>query len=96
MTIRPPLLAALPACLLGLLLSGCADNVLVGYGNDTNYLTFDHQNSEKAIADVRSRAEGLCRQRKQVAIKTAGVCSLTKCTTDYQCVEQAEVIKDTP
>lgn len=81
------------ALLLTLLLSGCADTMLVGYGGDTNYLTFDHPNSEKAIADVRTRAERLCQQRKQVAIRTASVCSLTKCVTDYQCADEADVIR---
>lgn len=81
------------ALLVGFLLSGCADNLLVGFGEDTNYLTFDHPNSDKAIADVRSRAERLCQQRKQVAIKTQSACSLTKCATNYQCVDDAAVIK---
>ncbi|HCZ15802.1 MAG TPA: hypothetical protein PL117_19120 [Accumulibacter sp.] len=82
------------ALLLTLLLASCADNLLVGFGEDTNYLTFDHANSEQVIADVRARAEKLCKQRKQVAIKTASVCSLARCTTDYQCVDREEVIKD--
>ncbi|WP_300335980.1 hypothetical protein [Accumulibacter sp.] len=82
------------ALLLTFLLSSCADNLLVGFGADTNYLTFDHANSDKVIADVRARAEKLCAQRKQVAIKTAAVCSLTRCTTDYQCVDSGEIIKD--
>lgn len=45
------------ALLLTFLLSSCADSLLVGFGQDTNYMTFDHSNSEKAIADVRTRAE---------------------------------------
>jgi len=81
------------ALLLAFLLSSCADNLLVGFGEDTNYLTFDHPNSDKAIADVRSRAERLCQQRKQVAIKTQSACSLTKCATNYQCVDDAAVIQ---
>ncbi len=81
------------ALLLPFLLASCADNLLVGFGEDTNYLTFNHANSEKAIADVRTRAERLCEQRKQVAIKTQSACSLTKCATNYQCVDSAEVIK---
>ncbi|SBT10049.1 conserved exported hypothetical protein [Candidatus Accumulibacter aalborgensis] len=81
------------ALLLTFLLSSCADNLLVGFGEDTNYLTFDHPYSEKAIADVRTRAERLCHQRKQEAIKTQSVCSLTNCATSYQCVDKANVIK---
>ncbi|MBK7955424.1 MAG: hypothetical protein KAY22_27210 [Rhizorhabdus sp.] len=78
---------------LALLLSSCVDTMLVGFGADTNYLTFDHPNSEKAFADVRTRAERLCQERKQVAIKTESVCSLTNCATSYQCADQADVIK---
>lgn len=81
------------ALLLPLLLASCADNLLVGFGEDTNYLTFNHANSEKPIADVRTRAERLCEQRKQVAIKTQSACSLTQCATNYQCVDSADVIK---
>ena len=81
------------ALLLTFLLSSCVDNWLVGFAEDTNYLTFDHPNSEKAIVDVRSRAERLCQQRKQVAIKTESACSLTKCATNYQCVDPADALK---
>ena len=81
------------ALLLTVLLSSCADSLLVGFGQDTNYMTFDHSNSEKAIADVRTRAERLCQQRQQEAIKTQSVCSLTNCATNYQCVDKANVIK---
>jgi hypothetical protein len=81
------------ALLLGFLLASCANNWLVGFGEGTNYLTFDHPNSEKVIAEVRTQAERLCQQRKQVAIKTQSACSLTNCATSYQCVDQADVIK---
>jgi hypothetical protein len=80
--------------LLVLLLSSCSDNLLVSYGNDTNFLLFDHPNSEKAIADVRARAERLCAERKQLAIKTGGACSLASCSTSYQCTDNADGIKD--
>lgn len=82
------------ALLLTLLLSSCADSRLVGFGQDTNYMTFDHAYTDKAIADVRSRAEKLCHQRGQIAIKTESVCSLTKCATNYQCSDKAEAVKD--
>jgi hypothetical protein len=81
------------ALLLTFLLSSCADILLVGFSEDTNYLSFDHPNSEKAIAEVRTRAERLCQQRKQLAIKTSSVCSLTHCATNYQCEDKGDVIK---
>jgi hypothetical protein len=78
---------------LVVLLTSCAETMLVSFAPDTNYLTFDHPNSEKAIADVRTTAGKLCQQRKQVAIMTESVCSLTSCATNYQCVDEADVIK---
>ena len=79
-----------------LLLAGCAaypDYQLVAFGLDMNYLTFDHPFTDKANAQVRASAEGLCAQRKQVAVRTSNICSLTKCTTNYQCVDAADVTK---
>jgi hypothetical protein len=81
------------ASLTILLLAGCVDNQLLAYGTDENYLNFNHAFTDKAIADVLARAERLCGQRKQVAIQTSKVCSLTQCTTNYQCVNQADVTK---
>ena len=78
------------ALLLSLLLTSCANNYLVGFGGDTNYLSFDHPNSEEAIADVRAAADKLCRQRKQLAIETESTCSLTRCATNYQCQERSD------
>lgn len=77
-------------------LAGCAaypDYQLVAYGLDRNYLTYDHPSTEKATAQVLASAERLCAERKQVAIQTARICSPTKCTTNYQCVDAADVIK---
>jgi hypothetical protein len=76
-----------------LLLAGCADNLLVSYSRDENYLTFDHLFTDKAIADVLAKAEKLCGLRKQVAIQTSRACSLTKCATNYQCVDAADAVK---
>lgn len=81
------------ALLLTFLLTGCSHNYLVGFGDDTNYLSFDHPNSEMATADVRATAEKVCRQRKQLAIKTESTCSLTRCATNYQCEDSADTGK---
>jgi hypothetical protein len=96
MSITPSLIATpmiLRALLLTFLLSSCAENMLVTFNDDTNYLTFDHPNSDKANAEVRTTAEKLCQQRKQVAIKTTSVCSLKSCVTHYQCGDREDVIK---
>lgn len=76
-----------------LLLAGCADNLIVSYSTAENYIAFDHPYADKAIADVQARAEKLCGQRKQMAIQTSRTCSLTKCATNYQCVDAADVVK---
>jgi hypothetical protein len=76
-----------------LLLAGCVNNQLLAYGTDENYLNFKHPFTDKAIAEVLAKAEALCGQRKQVAIQTSKVCSLTQCTTNYQCIDQADVTR---
>jgi hypothetical protein len=79
------------ALLLVAILAGCtsfgADNVIVVV--ESNYMTFEHPFTDAAAEDVRKRAGRLCEQRKQAAIKTESACSLTKCTTHYQCVDRA-------
>lgn len=84
--------------LTALLLAGCGgdyllDNQLVSYATDENYLNFNHPYTDKAVADVQARAERICGERKQMAIQTSKICSLTKCTTNYQCVDAKNVIK---
>lgn len=76
-----------------LLLTGCADNLILSYSVDENYITFDHAFTDKAVADVQARAEKLCGERQQMAIQTSRTCSLTKCATNYQCVDAADVVK---
>lgn len=75
------------------LLAGCAG---LGTGSqlvvmEGNYMTFEHPFTDAAAEDVRKWAERLCAQRKQAAIKSGqNACSLTKCTTNYQCVDKSE------
>ena len=78
-----------------LLLTGCAgtDNLLVGYEKDENFLSFNHPYTDQAAADVLARAERLCGLRKQVAVQTSRTCSLTNCTTNYQCMDQTDAAK---
>lgn len=75
------------------LLAGCNGVRYVSYENDTNYLTFNHPFTDQAVAEIQSGADKLCRQRKQVAIKTTERCSLTQCTTNYQCIDTADATK---
>lgn len=77
-----------------LLLAGCAEpGLLVGYEENENFLSFNHPYTDGAIADVRTRAERLCRLRKQAVIQTSRTCSLTQCTTNYQCIDAADAAK---
>ena len=87
------LLLALP---LVFVLSACSDSRLLSYANDTNFLLFEHANTEKASADVRAKAEALCAQRQQPATKTESTCSLSKCTTSYQCAAKEDAVKSGP
>jgi hypothetical protein len=83
------------ALFLVAILTGCAglgaDNVIVAI--QSNYITFEHPFTDAAAEDVRKRAGRLCEQRKQAAIRTESACSLSKCTTHYQCVDATEAAK---
>jgi len=77
-----------------LLLTGCAEkSLLVGYEPNENFLSFNHPYTDGAAADVRARAERLCGLRKQAVIQTSRTCSLTQCTTNYQCIDAADAAK---
>jgi hypothetical protein len=80
------------ALFLVAILTGCAgvlpDNVIVVM--QSNYMTFEHPFTDAAGENVRIRAGKLCEQRKQAAIKTASTCSLSQCTTNYQCMDKAD------
>jgi hypothetical protein len=84
---------ALLLCALAMPLAGCVDSQLVAYDTDLNFLAFNHPFTDKAIAEVRTRADRLCAQRKQVAIEASKTCSLNQCTTNYQCVDAADAVK---
>jgi hypothetical protein len=81
---------AVCALFLVTILAGCAgilpnDMIVV---MQSNYITFEHPFTDVAAEDVRIRAGKICEQRKQSAIKTVSTCSLTKCTTNYQCIDK--------
>lgn len=61
-----------------------------------NYLTYDHPFNDAAAEKVRRSAEKICGQRKQAAVKTRSVCSLTRCFTDYQCVNPKDPLEYQP
>lgn len=54
--------------------------------NEGNYLTYDHPFTEAAAQAAQQNAGKLCAERKRDAVKTNSACSLTRCTSHYQCV----------
>jgi len=76
-------------CLFALVLTcaGCANPLVVMQGN---YLTYEHPFTDADAASVRALAERECKWRKQVAVRTSSTCSLTRCTTNFQCMAPEE------
>ena len=88
---RPALVA-----LFVLMCAGCSYLPNTISGSDflkTNYLSYEHAFTDAAAADVRKTAERECSYRKQVAVRTGGNCSLTRCTTNFQCLDKADATK---
>jgi hypothetical protein len=79
---------SLRVLLLAICLSGCTPYDLTV--NQSNYFTFEHPFTDAAAADVRARAVNLCAGRKQVAVQSQNVCTLTLCTTTYQCMDKED------
>jgi hypothetical protein len=57
-----------------------------------NYLSYEHPFTDAAAAGARKTAERECSYRKQVAVRTGGTCSLTRCTTNFQCMGQKDAV----
>ena len=76
-------------CLVALLLvcAGCGIQPLIMHDN---YLTYEHPFTDAGAESARANAEWECKTRKQVAVRTTRACSLTLCTTNFQCMEPAE------
>ena len=63
--------------------AGCGTINPVIDGGD--YLTYEHPFTDAAAQSVQQNAGKTCADRKRDAVKTNSVCSLTQCTTHYQC-----------
>ena len=70
-------------------LAGCGPQPRIFEGN---YLTYEHAFTDAADAAVRRNAEATCRQRSQIAVSASRACSLTQCTTSYQCVTDEPIV----
>ena len=80
---RSLVVTALLAC------AGCGAPPLL-VTQESNYLTYEHAFTEAAAADARKGAEGTCAQKKLIAVRTSGACTLTRCTTHFQCMNKAD------
>lgn len=69
---------------LALACAGCG--TIYPITDESNYLTYDHPFTDAAAQMVLQNAGKICAERKQNAVKTSSACSLTRCTTNYQCV----------
>ena len=79
-----------------LLQCGCSYLPNTTSGSDfltSNYLSYEHPFTDAAAAGARKTAERECSYRKQVAVRTGGTCSLTRCTTNFQCLDKADAAK---
>ena len=75
------------ALLLVLVCTGCGQQPWVAEGN---YFTYDHPFTDAGTESTRQNAEGRCRQRSETAVMTSRACSLTLCTTSYQCMSEGD------
>ena len=66
------------------------------YDGRGNNLTFRHAFSEAAADKVRRQAERHCAETKLTAAKTRSTCTMTECTTDYQCMTSEEAARIAP
>ncbi len=82
------------AILLLALLTGCAGVMdSPHFIREGNYLTFQHEYTDAASAAAGQRAKKLCGEQKRAAVRTSGVCSLTRCTTHYQCMDEEDAAR---
>ena len=72
-----------------LILAGCGYQPKIA---ENNYLTYDHAFTDAAVEGARRNAEATCRgrDRDDTAIQTSRSCSLTRCTTSYQCISAGD------
>jgi len=72
--------------------AGCS-SLVVSAGN---YLTYDYAFTDAEAAKARQNADKLCAARKQMAIETRNICTLSRCVTDFQCVDPKDPLEYQP
>ena len=88
-TVSVNLAAALSLAACAIAVAGCAPRSYLIVEQE-NYLTFDRPFTDASAASVRKDAGKRCGERALAAIKTSDTCSLTRCTTNYECMTEAE------
>ena len=73
--------------------AGCGTHIGV---KETQHLTIEHAFTDAAAAGARNDAERMCARKRLVAVRTSGTCSLTRCTTHFQCMNDADAEKYRP
>lgn len=82
--------ALLAAC------AGCAPSYRDYIIRESNYMTFEHPFTEAESERARKNAERHCAETRHLAVKTRSVCTLTRCTTHYQCMDREEAARFAP
>lgn len=63
---------------------------------DGNYMVFEHAFTDAAADSARRNAERHCGETRLVAVRTRSTCTLTTCTTDYQCMDRDDADRFAP
>jgi hypothetical protein len=63
------------------------------YDGRGNVLSFQHAFSEAAVDKVHRQAERHCAETKLTAVRTRRTCTMTECSTDYQCMTSEEAAR---
>src|SRR5688572_33419708 len=66
------------------------------YDGRGNNLTFRHAFSEAAVDKVHRQAVRHCAETKLVAVRTQRTCTMTECSTAYQCMTGEEAARVAP
>jgi hypothetical protein len=61
-----------------------------------NYVTYEYPFTDAAAAAAHKSAEKICAETSRIAVKSSSVCSLTQCTTSYECMVKADAAQLLP
>jgi hypothetical protein len=77
--------------------AGCQQATQISYSQEgafeRSHLSFEHAFTDAGAADAARRARDQCAQRKRLAVETNRACTLTRCTTHFQCMDPADAAK---